>query len=105
MPVIKSAKKKLRKDKKVTVQNNNLRKELKIALKEAVKKPSEASAKKAFKIIDKATKKNIIHKNKGARLKSKLSKLTTKKTEKADQPKKPTAKKVKKKATKIKSRK
>jgi small subunit ribosomal protein S20 len=100
MPVIKSAKKKLRKDKKVTLQNNELRKALKAALKEATKKPTDANLKKAFQVIDKATKKNIHHKNKAARLKSKLSRPSVKKV-KTEEIKKPITKTLKtKKASK-----
>jgi|WetSurMetagenome_2_1015567.scaffolds.fasta_scaffold887559_1 small subunit ribosomal protein S20 len=83
MPVIKSAKKKLRKDKKITAQNNKLRVALKKVLKETSKKPSEVTLKKAVQLIDKAAKKNIVHRNKAARLKSKLTRLVAKKPGKA----------------------
>ena len=53
MPVIKSAKKKLRKDKKREVANKNLKNLLKKNIKLAEKNPSEASIRKAVKIIDK----------------------------------------------------
>ncbi len=75
MPVIKSAKKKLRKDRKREIVNKNLKNLLKKNIKLAEKNPSEASIRKAIKIIDKTAKKNIIHKNKAARIKSKLAKL------------------------------
>lgn len=74
MPVIKSAKKKLRKDKKITVENKRLKSILKDTLKQAEKKPTEANIKKAVKVVDKIAKKNIIHKNKASRIKSRLSK-------------------------------
>jgi small subunit ribosomal protein S20 len=74
MPVIKSAKKKLRKDKKITAENKHLKSLLKSTIKQAEKKPTEASVKKAIKIIDKITKKKILHKNKASRIKSRLSK-------------------------------
>jgi small subunit ribosomal protein S20 len=92
MPVIKSAKKKLRKDKKRELRNKTLKNLFKKTVKQAEKNPSEANIRKAVKIIDKIAKKNIIHKNKAARIKSKLSKLiagkkiapkTTGKTKKA----------------------
>jgi small subunit ribosomal protein S20 len=92
MPVIKSARKKLRKDKKRELQNKVLRNLFKKAVKQAEKTPTVANISKAVKIIDKTAKKNIIHKNKAARIKSKLSKLiagkkvapkTVKKTPKA----------------------
>ena len=75
MPVTKSAKKKLRQDKKRTLENRKVRELLKDLIKQARKKPSEKSIKDAIKIADKAVKKNLIHKNKAARIKSGLSKL------------------------------
>ncbi len=80
MPVIKSAKKKLRQDKKRTAQNKKVKDTLKDVIKKAKKSPSEKTVKEAVKIIDKAAKQNIIHKNKAARIKSALSKLLTKKS-------------------------
>jgi small subunit ribosomal protein S20 len=77
MPVIKSAKKKLRKDKKRELQNKILKNLFKKAVKQAEKNPSVANIRNAVKIIDKIAKKNIIHKNKAARIKSKLSKLVS----------------------------
>lgn len=103
MPVIKSAKKKLRKDKKITSENKVLKTLFKDTVSKAVKKPTETSINKAVKIIDKAAKKNIIHKNKAARIKSKLSKLLTGKTSASKAVgtlKKKTASKVKKTAKK-----
>ncbi len=75
MPVIKSAKKKLRKDRKREIANKNLKTLFKKSVKIAEKTPTEANIRKAVKIIDKTAKKNIIHKNKAARIKSKLAKL------------------------------
>ena len=76
MPVIKSAKKKLRKDKKRESANKKLKEIFKKTLKQASRNPSEANIKKAFKITDKTAKKGIIHKNKAARIKSGLARLT-----------------------------
>ncbi|MDO8451900.1 MAG: 30S ribosomal protein S20, partial [bacterium] len=42
-------------------------------------KPSAKALTQAFRIIDKAAKSNLIHKNKADRLKSRLSKLIQKK--------------------------
>lgn len=75
MPVIKSAKKKLRKDRKRELVNKTLENLFKKAVKIAEKTPTQANIRKAVKIIDKTAKKNIIHKNKAARIKSKLAKL------------------------------
>lgn len=75
MPVIKSAKKKLRQDRKREKQNNKLRNSLKELLKKVKKNPSNESVRTAVSLADKAVKHNIIHKNKAARIKSSLSKL------------------------------
>ena len=80
MPIIKSAIKKVRKDKKRTAQNLNYLK----AIKELFKKIKKGSKDKMelikayYSKIDKAVKKKVIHKNKGSRLKSKVSKFLTK---------------------------
>lgn len=82
MPIIKSAKKKLRQDKKRT--RNNLRYELafKKVLDQAKKhKKADKAFKKseflknAYSVIDKAAKVKVIHKNKAARLKARVSKF------------------------------
>lgn len=93
MPVTKSAKKKLRADKKREERNNSFRNLFKKALKTARKKPTNENLSKATKIIDKLAKKHLIHKNKAARIKSSLSKLikpTTKKVTKTAKIKKKT---------------
>lgn len=80
MPVIKSAIKKLRHDKKKGKENNLFSISVEKAVKDAVKTPGQKTASLAFSLIDKAVKKNLIHKNKGARMKSKISYLLPKKT-------------------------
>lgn len=75
MPVIKSAQKKLRADRNKEKANNLWRSLFKKALKTARKKPTPANISNAVKIIDKLAERNIIHKNKAARIKSSLSKL------------------------------
>jgi small subunit ribosomal protein S20 len=79
MPVIKSAKKKLRADKKRTIQNKGVKNLVKELVKKAKASKSEKAVIEAVVAIDKATKKNIFHKNKAARFKSTLSKLLSKK--------------------------
>lgn len=75
MPVIKSASKKLRADKKKEKANNLLRDLLKKSLKTARRTPTKVNVSKATKVVDKLAKKKLIHKNKAARIKSSLSKL------------------------------
>lgn len=78
MPIIKSAKKKVRQDKK----KRQRRKKQALAYRNLVGRISKGKSpktkdllSKAFSQIDKAAKKKIIHKKKASRLKSKLSKL------------------------------
>ena len=81
MPIIKSAKKKLKQDKKRTETNDAYRHLFKDAIRDVRRKAackSSLNAKdleKAYSVIDKASKKNIIHPNKAARLKSRMTKL------------------------------
>lgn len=74
MPLIKSAKKKLRQDKKREKRNKSTKDFLKEVLKKARKNPTEESIRNAVIATDKAVKKRLIHKNKAARIKSSLSK-------------------------------
>jgi small subunit ribosomal protein S20 len=79
MPVIKSAKKKLKVDRKRGSTNKKALSFIDLIVKKARKTPTQESIKKAFKAIDKGTKTGIFHKNKGARMKSSLAKLIAKK--------------------------
>ncbi|KKP86573.1 MAG: 30S ribosomal protein S20 [Candidatus Roizmanbacteria bacterium GW2011_GWA2_35_8] len=81
MPIIKSAKKKVRKDKKRAVHNAKVLSFFKETLKK-IKKGGRGVPeliKKYYSQIDKAVKKNVIHKNKAKRLKSTAGKLLAKK--------------------------
>jgi small subunit ribosomal protein S20 len=69
MPIIKSAKKRVRVARKAAVRNARSRRNLKSALKVFGGKPSVAAHSAAQSQIDKALKKHVIHKNKAARLK------------------------------------
>ena len=80
MPNIKSAKKKMRKDVKRTKHNAFYREAIKKAMRLSAKlKEDEKELRKTLSLIDKAAKKKIIHKNKAARLKSRVMKLSSKK--------------------------
>lgn len=76
MPVTKQAKKKLRKDIRREKQNLKTKEGFKKVVKKTRNTPTVKKLSEAAKVIDKAAKKGIIHKNKAARLKSRLSKLT-----------------------------
>ena len=86
MPVTKSAKKKLRKDRKREDRNDRVYSLLKRLIKKAKKHPSEKAVREVVALADKAGRHHIIHKNKVARIKSSLAKLLKK-------PKKPASKK------------
>ena len=75
MPILKSAIKKLRQDKKRAKFNRVKKETLKKLIKEAIKSKSNPKIIKATSFIDKMGRKNLIHKNKAARLKSRLAKL------------------------------
>ncbi|HBB76802.1 MAG: hypothetical protein A2186_01385 [Candidatus Levybacteria bacterium RIFOXYA1_FULL_41_10] len=94
MPVTKSAKKKLRKDRKRELVNRRFETTLRKTVKDTRKNTSAKRLQEAFSVIDKASKKNIIHKNRAARIKSGLSKLVSKPAKTAKTAVKPTVKKV-----------
>jgi small subunit ribosomal protein S20 len=80
MPVIKSAKKKLKVDRKRESANKKAQAFINLVIKKAQNKPTSESIRIAFKAIDKGVKNKIFHKNKSARMKSRLSKLIAKKS-------------------------
>ncbi|MCX6724674.1 MAG: 30S ribosomal protein S20 [Candidatus Shapirobacteria bacterium] len=75
MPVLQSAKKALRRDRRRAVINKSLKDKVKEALKKTRQNPNKKNLDLSFKILDRAAKKKIIHQNKASRLKSRLSKL------------------------------
>lgn len=78
MPIIKSAKKRVRVSAKATIRNNRTKRDMKEAIKTfqaALSKKGtklEEAHRRAVSAIDVAAKKNVIHKNKAARKKSQL---------------------------------
>ena len=78
MPIIASAIKKLRHDRKRTETNRDTKESVREIVKSMRKNPSEKTLSSAFKTLDKAAKRNVIHKNKADRLKSRLAKLLKK---------------------------
>lgn len=78
MPIIKSAKKRVRVARKATVRNVKTKRSLKLALKAFTSslsggKKTAAAHSKAQSKLDKAGKKGVLHKNKVARKKSQLA--------------------------------
>lgn len=75
MPIIKSAIKKVRKDKTRTSRNLLRKNVLKRLIKNTRKEPNTKHLSEVFSSLDKAAKVGLIHRNKASRLKSRLSKL------------------------------
>lgn len=82
MPVIKSAQKQMRQTKTRTLRNQQIKNAYKTKIKEVKKGVGVLDTKKlqeklseGYKLIDKAAKKNVLHKNAAARKKSQLAKL------------------------------
>ena len=87
MPNTQNAKKALRQSQKRQIHNRSLRSALRTALKKARVAAAEGNTEEAqaafrfaVKRLDQAAAKNLIHKNKAARTKSRLSKLLSGKT-------------------------
>ena len=100
MPIIKSAKKAARQAEKRTAHNQQIKKDIKNALKAFRKNPSSETLAKAQSEYDKAVKKDLIKKNTAARRKAKLHEIAkaanvklTKKTVESKAAKEPTTKK------------
>lgn len=91
MPIIKSAKKKLRQDKNRTRQNLLVKTKAKKVILAYKRQPTVANLSKVFSQLDTAAKKKIFHANKVSRLKSRLSKLLKNKTKVSKTEEKPKA--------------
>lgn len=78
MPIIKSAIKKVRKDKVRTARNKIRELTLKGLIKKVRTSQTPKNLQAVFSALDKASKVHLIHPNKAARLKSRLSKTTRK---------------------------
>jgi ribosomal protein S20 len=73
MPIIQSAKKRVRVARKAAIRNSKTRRALKSSLKTFHAQPSTAGHSTAHSELDKAVKKGVIHKNKAARLKKRAA--------------------------------
>jgi small subunit ribosomal protein S20 len=97
MPIIKSAKKRVRTASKAAARNSKTKRGLRSALKLFNAGPSAKSHSSAQSALDKAVKKGVVHKNKAARLKKKSAakaKIAGVKTGKSATKKAPAAKKA-----------
>jgi small subunit ribosomal protein S20 len=77
MPVLASSKKALRRDRRRTVVNRRIRNHVKTTLDKAKADPNETTQAAGYSALDRAAKKGIMHPNKAARLKSRLTKVKT----------------------------
>jgi small subunit ribosomal protein S20 len=75
MPVLPNAKKALRNSRRKAKVNQRIKSRYKTARKRMEEDPSQENLEKIHSAIDKAVKKNVFHKNKGARLKSQMAQL------------------------------
>lgn len=73
MPIIKSAKKRVKQARTATIRNAKTKRSLRESIKSFVKKPTAAAHSKAQSDLDKAAKKGLVHKNKVARKKRQLA--------------------------------
>ena len=80
MPVTQSAKKALRRDKRRENRNKPVLSKIRSALRQAREDPTKKHLSAAYSAIDRAAKNHIIHKNKAARLKSRLLRAVESKT-------------------------
>jgi len=79
MPILKNAKKALRASERKADYNRQVKSKLKTALDKMIKGPSPAVLSEVFQAVDKAVKRHLVHRNKAARLKSKMSRLVASK--------------------------
>lgn len=75
MPVLPHAKKALRASRRKAAYNAPVKARMRNAIKKFRKEPNQANLDEAYSAIDRALKRNIVHRNKAARLKSRLAKL------------------------------
>ena len=83
MPILKSAKKRLRQNEKRRLRNKSVKSYLRTFTKKVMNENEKSKAtdllKEAYKAYDMAVSKGVVHKNNAARKKSRLTKLISKK--------------------------
>ena len=75
MPLSTSAKKALRKDRRRTVVNSVIRSKMRTSIRTLRDEKTHEALTTVYSALDRAAKRNVIHKKKAARLKSRLSRL------------------------------
>lgn len=72
----------MRQDKKRTAINKPLKSGIKTAVDRMIKTPNAENLALAFKAVDKAVKRSVVHKNKANRLKARVTKVLAQTTKK-----------------------
>lgn len=80
MPIIKSASKKMRRDVRRQAANLQIKTALKKLIRAAHRKPAAETLRAAQRALDKAAKTGLVHRNKAARLKSRIARASRKTT-------------------------
>lgn len=75
MPILPGAKKALRASQRKQKVNQKIRSLVKTTRKKLEAEPTQKNLNAFYSVVDKAVKKNIFHRNKGARLKSQAAKI------------------------------
>ncbi len=94
MPILQNAKKALRSSQRKAKVNQVLKSKTRTLIKKVKTSPTADNISAAFCAVDKSVKKNLMHKNKAARIKSSLSKLEITSDSKPAKAKKPAKSKV-----------
>ncbi len=73
MPITKNAQKALRVSKRKNIVNSRVRSQVKTTLDKVKSEPTAENVASAYSAVDTAVKKNLMHRNKAARLKSQVA--------------------------------
>jgi len=79
LPVHKSAEKRLKQSKRANIRNRSIKSQIKTSVKKVEASSDEKDLKKVVSLLDKATRKKVIHKNVASRVKSRLTRLVNQK--------------------------
>jgi len=80
LPTHKSAQKRLKTNEKSNIRNRAVKSQIRTVVKNAETSVDEASLKEAVSLLDSAARKKVIHRNKAARMKSRLARMVQKKS-------------------------
>jgi small subunit ribosomal protein S20 len=80
LPVHKSAEKRLKQSKRANIKNRSIKSQIKTSVKKVEASLDEKDLKKVFSLLDKASRKKVVHKNVASRVKSRLTRLVNQKS-------------------------